>query len=102
VVPFDLTWDATTDVAYLLLARPEPGTAVGPTLLLEADPAFPGVVAADFTEADGRLVGFEVQFASQCLPPAVLAQARRIDGQHLAHVLELRVWPNVDGIRFVE
>ena len=47
-------------------------------------------------------MGFEVQAASRCLPPAVLAQARRIDGQHLAHVLELRVWPNLSGFRLVE
>jgi hypothetical protein len=79
-----LTWDATTDVAYLVMQPTGPGDVLGPTLLLENDPEFPGVVAADFALADGRLVGLEFQFASACLPASWLAAAERIDGEHAA------------------
>jgi hypothetical protein len=90
VIQLDLTWDAKTDVAYLVLGL-APAGPLGPTLLLEPDHAFAGVVGADFVEADGRLVGLEVQFASRCLPASLLAQARRIDGGHLAFILGRRM-----------
>ena len=79
-----LTWDATTDVAYLILAPTGSADVLGPTLLLENDREFGGAVSADFTVADGRIVGLEFQMASACLPPAMLAAAERIDGEHLA------------------
>lgn len=82
-VELHLTYDATTDVAYLVVVTTGPADILGPTLLLEADAAFPGAVAADFAMSDGRLVGLEFQFASACLPAAWLASAERIDGDHL-------------------
>jgi len=85
-----LTYDATTDVAYLVMAPTGPSDVLGPTLLLENVPAFGGAVAADFTVADGRLVGLEFRFASACLPAAWLAAAERIDGGHLARRFEER------------
>lgn len=85
-----LTWDATTDVAYLVMAPTGPGDILGPTLLLEHDPEFAGAVSADFTVADGRLVGLEFQMASACLPAAWLAAAERIDGEHLGRRFEER------------
>jgi uncharacterized protein YuzE len=91
VVKLDLTWDATSDIAYLVLAPTGDRDQLGPTLLLEADPEFHGVLAADFTVADGRLVGLEFQMASDCLPPALLLQARRIDGEHLGLRMEERI-----------
>jgi uncharacterized protein YuzE len=85
-----LTYDATTDVAYLVLAPTGPDDVLGPTLLLEHDPQLGGAVSADFTVADGRLVGLEFREASACLPPAWLAAAERIDGQHLVRRFEER------------
>ena len=85
-----LTYDATTDVAYLVLAPTGSADILGPTLLLEHDPAFAGAVSADFTAADGRLVGLEFQFASACLPASWLAAAERIDGDHLFRRMEER------------
>ena len=84
------TYDATTDVAYLVLADIGPADVLGPTLLLESDPEFAGAVSADFTVADGRLVGLEFQKASACLPAPWLAAAERIDGEHLARRFEQR------------
>jgi hypothetical protein len=86
-----LTYDATTDIAYLVVAPTGPDDVLGPTLLLEADPEFPGIVAADFRLADGRLVGLEFQFASACLPAAWIAGAERIDGQHASRRFEERL-----------
>ena len=87
-----LAYDATTDVAYLQLRAAGPASEVGPTLLLfEHDPGFAGVVALDFSLADGRVVGFEFQFASAALPPALLAAADRIDGHHLDRVVGMRL-----------
>jgi len=86
-----LTWDATTDVAYLVMAPTGPADVLGPTLLLETDPEFAGAVSADFTLADGRLVGLEFRMASACLPAAWLAAAERIDGEHLMRRFEARV-----------
>lgn len=85
-----LTYDATTDVAYLVMAATGPADILGPTLLLENDPEFAGAVSADFTVADGRLVGLEFRLASVCLPVAWLAAAERIDGQHLLCRMEER------------
>ncbi len=83
-MPVHLTYDATTDVAYLQLRPTGPADVIGPALILEHDRDFPGVVIADFTLIDGCLVGFEFQFASACLPAELLATAERIDGQHAA------------------
>ena len=88
---YHLTWDATTDVAYLSLRDAGPADVLGPTLLLEPDRAFAGVVAMDFSLADGRVVGFEFQFASACLPAELLASAERIDGGHLTRRTEARL-----------
>ena len=85
-----LTWDATTDVADLVMAPTGPGDILGPTLLLETDPEFAGAVSADFTLADGRLVGLEFRMASACLPAAWLAAAERIDGEHAMRRFEER------------
>ena len=74
-VPFRLTYDPLVDAAYLYL-QPK-GGALGPTLLLESDPAFPGFVAMDFRLADGQVVGFEFHGASRLLPAALLAAAER-------------------------
>lgn len=79
----DLTYDATTDVAYLRLRATGPDDVIGPALILEHDRAFFGTVIADFTLADGILVGFEFLQASRCLPAELLASAERIDGEHL-------------------
>jgi uncharacterized protein YuzE len=73
-----LTYDATTDVAYLSLRPLAQGECVGPTLLLETDRAFVGFVALDFSLADGRAVGLEFQRASACLPAELLATAERL------------------------
>lgn len=88
---FHLTYDATTDVAYLVLVTTGPADILGPTLLLEGDAAFRGAVAADFTLADGRLVGLEFRFASASLPATWLANAERIDGDHLRRRFQERV-----------
>ena len=86
-----LTYDATTDVAYLELRPAGPASGVGPTLLLERDPDFAGDVALDFSLVDGRVVGFELQSASATLPPALLLAAERIDGRHLERVMGMRM-----------
>jgi uncharacterized protein YuzE len=78
-----LTYDATTDVAYLSLRPLAQGEPLGPTLLLETDRAFGGFVALDFSLADGRAVGLEFQRASACFPAELLATAERRDGQSL-------------------
>ena len=95
----NLTYDATTDVAYLVMAPTGPADVLGPTLLLEDDPEFAGAVSADFTIADGRLVGLEFQMASACLPAAWLAAAERIDGEHLARRFEQRFERRTRAIR---
>jgi len=87
-----LTYDATTDVAYLELRPAGPASGVGPTLLLfERDPEFAGEVALDFSLVDGRVVGCEFQSASAALPPALLLAAERIDGRHLERITEMRM-----------
>lgn len=87
-----LTYDADTDVAYLTLRPTGPADVVGPTLLLmEHDPAFGGAVALDFALADGRVIGFEFQRASNSLPADLLALAERVDGRHLERITELRL-----------
>lgn len=93
-----LTWDAATDVAYLEVTPTGPGDVLGPTLLLETDPQFAGVVAADFRAGDGRLVGLEFQRASAALPAAWLAGAERIDGLHLARRVAARVGPRARAL----
>ena len=90
-MPFRLTFDATTDVAYLELGPSGPADVLGPALLLETDRAFAGHVIADFTLADGRLVGFEFQHASACLPADLLVAAERIDGRNLERRLDQRL-----------
>lgn len=89
-MPFHLTYDATVDVAYLVLRPTGPGDILGPTLLLENDRAFAGAVSADFTLADARLVGLEFQMASTCLPPDLLLSAERMDGQNVLRRLDER------------
>lgn len=86
-----LTHDATVDVAYPTLCPTGPGDVLGPTLLLENDRAFPGAVAMDFGLLDGRVVGFEFQMASACLPAELLAAAERVDGRSLSDRLEERI-----------
>src|SRR5450759_4377098 len=88
-----LTYDATTDVAYLAFHATGPADLVGPTLLLEHDRHFPGAVALDFGLLDGQVVGPEFQAASACLPAELLAAAERIDGQHLARITEMHLRP---------
>ena len=92
-VELRLTHDATTDVAYLALRDSGPTDASGPTLLVERDREFPGLVAMDFALADGRVVGFEFLLASACLPAELLLRAERIDGGHLELILEKRIRP---------
>ncbi len=86
-----LTYNATTDVAYLVLRPLGPDELLGPTLLLEPDPEFPGAVALDFSLEDGRTVGPEFQMASRCLPAALLAAAERADGENATRRLEERI-----------
>jgi uncharacterized protein YuzE len=86
-----LTYDATTDVAYLSLHAVRPDELLGPTLLLEHDHEFPGAVALDFPRTDGRVVGLEFQMASACLPADLLATAERTDGRSLADRFDERV-----------
>jgi uncharacterized protein YuzE len=86
-----LTYDATTDVAYLSLRRLAQGELVGPTLLLETDRDFEGFVSLDFSLADGRAVGVEFQHASACLPAELLATAERTDGRSVASRFDERV-----------
>jgi uncharacterized protein YuzE len=90
-----LTYDATTDVAYLSLRPVRPGELLGPTLLLERDRDFPGAMALDFGLEDGRVVGLEFQMASSCLPAALLATAERTDAEGLAARLAERVAPRL-------
>ena len=92
-----LTYDATTDVAYLSLRPLAQGESVGPTLLLETDRAFAGFVALDFSLADGCAVGLEFQRASACLPAELLATAERRDGQNLGDRFAQRVARRVAG-----
>jgi uncharacterized protein YuzE len=92
-----LTYDATTDIAYLSLRPLAQGECVGPTLLLETDGAFAGFVALDFSLADGRAVGLEFQRASACLPAELLATAERRDGQNLGDRFAERVARHVAG-----
>jgi len=89
------SYDATTDVAYLALRPVRPGELLGPTLLLESDRAFPGAMALDFSQEDGRVVGLEFRRASACLPAEVLATAERTDGRSVAARFEQRVVPNL-------
>ena len=49
-----LTYDATTDVAYLSFRATGPADILGPTLLLDHDRDFPAAVALDFGIIDGR------------------------------------------------
>ena len=86
-----LTYDATTDVAYLALRSAGPKTSVGPTLLVEPDRDFPGVVALDFSDGDGRVIGLEFLDASRCLPAELLAAAERVDGTHAGRMMALRL-----------
>ena len=79
-----LTYDATTDVAYLSLRPLRADELLGPTLLLEPDRDFPGAVALDFGAEDGRVVGLEFQRASACVPAELLAAAERTDGRGVA------------------
>ncbi len=90
-----LTYDATTDVAYLSLRPARPGEPLGPTLLLEHDRDFPGAVALDFSVEDGRAVGLEFQMASACLPTELLAVAERTGGRGLAQRYDERVAPHL-------
>ena len=90
-MPFRLTFDATDDVAYLEMRPTGPADMLGPALLLDTDRAFAGHVIADFTLADGQLVGFEFQQASGCLPADLLMAAERIDGRNLERRLDQRL-----------
>lgn len=90
-----LTYDATTDVAYLVLRDVRPGERLGPTLLLESDRDFPGAVALDFSEEDGRAVGVEFQLASACLPAPLLATAARTAGRSVAARFQERIAPRL-------
>lgn len=85
------TYDATADVAYLTLRPLRAGELLGPTLLLENDPDFPGAVALDFSLEDGDAVGLEFQAASRSVPAPLLAAAERDDGQNALRRLEERV-----------
>ena len=90
-IELDFTYDATTDVAYLVLCPTGPADVLGPTLLLEPDKEFAGAVSADFTVADGRLVGLEFRNAAASLPGPWLLAAERIDGEHVFRRMEERV-----------
>ena len=92
-----LTYDATTDVAYLSLRDVRPDELLGPTLLVETDPEFPGFVALDFSLTDGRVAGLEFQRASACLPAELLATAERGDGQSVQQRLDERVLRRLRG-----
>jgi uncharacterized protein YuzE len=86
-----LTYDATTDVAYLSLRAVRRGEPLGPTLLVELDREFPGLVTLDFSLLDGRVVGLEFQMASACVPAELLATAERSDSRSLADRYQERV-----------
>lgn len=92
-----LTYDATTDTAYLALRPVGPAEPLGPTLLVEPDRDFAGVVAVDFSLADGRIVGLEFQLASACLPAELLARAERTDGRSLEARFGARVARRLAG-----
>ena len=94
-----LTYDATTDVAYLSFRATGPADLLGPTLLLERDRDFAGAVALDFGLLDGRVVGLEFQGASACLPAELLLTAERVDGEHLARIAEMRLGRRVQSSR---
>jgi uncharacterized protein YuzE len=94
-----LTYDATTDVAYLSFRATGPADVLGPTLLLECDRDFAGSVALDFGLLDGRVVGLEFQAASVCLPAELLLTAERIDGEHLGRIAEMRLGRRVQSSR---
>jgi uncharacterized protein YuzE len=94
-----LTYDATTDVAYLSFRATGPADILGPTLLLDHDRDFPAAVALDFGILDGRVVGLEFQRASACLPAELLLTAERIDGRHLARITEMRLGRRVQSSR---
>ena len=71
---------------------------LGPSLTLSRDPAFAGsLVLADFTLSDGRLAGFEVDEASNCLPREVLAAAERTDGWNVVRRYQERIERAFDG-----
>ena len=93
-----LTYDATTDVAYLFLRPLAQGESIGPTLLLETDHAFAGFVALDFSLRDGQALGLEFQMASACLPAELLVAAERVDGGHLARITEMRLGRGVQSL----
>jgi hypothetical protein len=86
-----LVYDATTDVAYLRLRQLRADELLGPTLLLETDPDFPGTLALDFSLDDGRVVGLELGLASLCVPAELLAAAERADGTNVERRLEERI-----------
>jgi uncharacterized protein YuzE len=92
-----LTYDATTDTAYLALRPLGPAEPLGPTLLVEPDPSLAGVVAVDVSLADGRVVGLEFQVASACLPAELLARVERVDGHHLEQRYAERVTRRLAG-----
>jgi uncharacterized protein YuzE len=92
-----LTYDATTDVAYLSLRDVRPDELLGPTLFVETDHEFPGFVALDFSLTDGRVVGLEFQRASACLPAELLVTAERSDGQSVQQRLDERVVRRLRG-----
>ena len=96
-VSLTLTYDATVDVAYLTLRSTGPADVLGPTLLLEQDRAFAGVVGMDFGLIDGRVVGFEFLMASACLPAELLAAAECSDGRSVSEHLGARILRGFGG-----
>ena len=92
-----LTYDATVDVAYLALHPTGPADILGPTLFLEHDRAFAGVVGMDFGLIDGRVVGFEFLMASACLPAELLAAAERSDGRSVSERFGARILRGFGG-----
>ena len=59
-----LAYDATADVAYLSLRAVRRGEPLGPTLLVEPDRDFPGLVTLDFS-AEARKFGIGLILATQ-------------------------------------
>jgi uncharacterized protein YuzE len=92
-----LTYDATTDTAYLALRPLGAAEPLGPTLLVEPDPSLAAVVAVDVSLVDGRVVGLEFQVASACLPAELLTRAERVDGCHLEQRYAERVARRLSG-----
>jgi uncharacterized protein YuzE len=86
-----LTYDVTTDVAYLSLRAVRRGEPLGPTLLVQPGREFPGLVTLDVSLLDGRVVGLEFMAASACLPAELLATAERSDSRSLADRYRERV-----------